>query len=55
MLEIKNGCGIATDLVYINVSKIFYPNGDGYNDTWEIKFSDIEEKLTVKYSIVMAN
>jgi len=28
--------------------KFFTPNGDGYNDTWKIKFSDIEAGLTVK-------
>ena len=45
----KNGCGIATDKVSLLMyPKYFTPNGDGYNDTWEIKFSDIEEKLTVQ-------
>lgn len=45
----KNGCGIATDKISLLMyPKYFTPNGDGYNDTWEIKFSDIEEKLTVQ-------
>ena len=45
----KNGCGTATDEVYLLMfPKFFTPNGDGYNDTWKIKFSDIEVGLTVK-------
>ncbi|MBC7845475.1 MAG: T9SS type B sorting domain-containing protein [Flavobacterium sp.] len=45
----KNGCGTAKDEVYLLMfPKFFTPNGDGYNDTWKIKFSDIEEGLTVK-------
>ena len=45
----KNGCGTATDEVYLLMfPKFFTPNGDGFNDTWKIKFSDIEEGLTVK-------
>ena len=45
----KNGCGTANDEVYLLMfPRFFTPNGDGYNDTWEIKFSDIEAGLTVK-------
>lgn len=34
----KNGCGIATlAAVVINYPKFFTPNGDGYNDYWNIK------------------
>jgi gliding motility-associated-like protein len=45
----KNGCGTATDEVYLLMyPKFFTPNGDGFNDTWKIKFSDIEVGLTVK-------
>jgi len=45
----KNGCGTATDEVYLLMfPKFFTPNGDGFNDTWKIKFSDIEAGLTVK-------
>jgi gliding motility-associated-like protein len=45
----KNGCGTATDAVYLLMfPRYFTPNGDGYNDTWKIKFSEIETGLTVK-------
>lgn len=45
----KNGCGTATDEVYLLMfPRFFTPNGDGFNDTWKIKFSDIEEGLIVK-------
>ncbi|PJJ10638.1 gliding motility-associated-like protein [Flavobacterium sp. 1] len=45
----KNGCGIASQEVYIlNYPKFFTPNGDGYNDTWAIRFSESEPKLMVK-------
>ncbi|MFV5685344.1 T9SS type B sorting domain-containing protein [Flavobacterium sp. GB2R13] len=45
----KNGCGTVTDEVYLLMyPKFFTPNGDGYNDTWKIKFSDFEAGLTIK-------
>lgn len=45
----KNGCGTVTDEVYLLMyPKFFTPNGDGYNDTWKIKFSDFEDSLTIK-------
>jgi gliding motility-associated-like protein len=45
----KNGCGTVTDEVYLLMyPKFFTPNGDGFNDTWKIKFSDVEEDLTLK-------
>jgi gliding motility-associated-like protein len=45
----KNGCGSASDEVYLLMyPKFFTPNGDGFNDTWNIKFSDYEAGLTVK-------
>ena len=46
----KNGCGTAPpyDVYLLMYPKFFTPNGDGFNDTWKIKFSDIEEGLTVK-------
>lgn len=34
----KNGCGITTKEFYLlQIPKYFTPNGDGYNDTWNIK------------------
>ncbi len=45
----KNGCGIVTDTVYLLMHpKFFTPNGDGYNDTWKIKFSDNENDIVIK-------
>ncbi|MBG6187327.1 T9SS type B sorting domain-containing protein [Flavobacterium sp. CAN_S2] len=45
----KNGCGTATDEVFLLMyPKYFTPNGDGFNDTWNIKFSDLETNLTIK-------
>lgn len=40
----KNGCGSVTDeVLVINYPKFFTPNGDGYNETWNIV--DLEEQL----------
>ena len=45
----KNGCGTATDEVYLLMyPKFFTPNNDGYNDTWKIKSSDTEKSFTIK-------
>lgn len=45
----KNGCGIVTDEVYLLMyPKFFTPNGDGFNDTWKIKFSDNENDIVIK-------
>lgn len=45
----KNGCGTATEEVYLLMyPKFFTPNGDGFNDTWKIKSSNIEDGLTIK-------
>jgi gliding motility-associated-like protein len=45
----KNGCGTAVEEVYLLMyPKFFTPNGDGSNDTWKIKSSDIEKEITLK-------
>jgi gliding motility-associated-like protein len=44
----ENGCGKASeDFVLLNYPKYFTPNGDGYNDTWHIRFSTFEPNLNV--------
>ena len=46
----KNGCGITTlEALVINYPKFFTPNGDGYNDTWNI--IDLKENQNAKISI----
>ncbi|PWA07409.1 DUF7948 domain-containing protein [Flavobacterium psychrotolerans] len=45
----KNGCGITKDEVYILLySNFFTPNGDGFNDYWNIKFSFSEPTMKIK-------
>lgn len=45
----KNGCGtVSSDLFLLMYPKFFTPNEDGYNDTWEIKFSEIEPNLSIE-------
>lgn len=40
----KNGCGSVTDeVMVVNYPKFFTPNGDGFNETWNIV--DLEEQL----------
>ncbi|TJY37428.1 T9SS type B sorting domain-containing protein [Pontimicrobium aquaticum] len=39
----KNGCGFASDTVTVmDYPKFFTPNGDGYNDTWNITGIDAQ-------------
>jgi len=46
----KNDCGLAsTEALIVNYPHFFTPNGDGYNDTWNIR--DLKEHLTSKISI----
>ncbi|WP_417942663.1 T9SS type B sorting domain-containing protein [Flavobacterium sp. RS13.1] len=45
----KNGCGVVNQQVFLlNYPKFFTPNGDGYNDTWKIKFSESEPTMNTK-------
>ena len=45
----KNGCGLTSEDVFLlTYPKFFTPNGDGFNDTWSIKFSNHEAGLDVK-------
>ncbi len=50
LVKDKNGCGTPPpyEVYLLMFPKFFTPNGDGYNDTWKIKFSDVEEGLTIK-------
>jgi gliding motility-associated-like protein len=43
----KKGCGITKeeDIFLLMYPKFFSPNGDGINDLWQIKFSEIEPKM----------
>jgi len=42
----KKGCGVKTEEVFLLMyPKYFTPNGDGFNDTWQIKYSNSEPKM----------
>ncbi|MGV9003651.1 choice-of-anchor L domain-containing protein [Flavobacterium sp.] len=46
----KNGCGITTlEALVVNYPKFFTPNGDGYNDTWNI--TDLKTNQDAKITI----
>lgn len=44
-----NGCEniLSKDIFLLHYPKFFTPNGDGYNDTWRIKYSEHEPNLKV--------
>lgn len=43
-----NGCGTIKDtFALLNYPNFFTPNGDGYNDTWNIKFASFEPNLSI--------
>lgn len=45
----KYNCGTVTSKVFLlNYPKYFTPNGDGFNDYWKIKFSEVEPNLSIK-------
>ena len=45
----KNGCGLSIPYVIyvLDYPRYFTPNGDGYNDVWEIKNLDLFPKATI--------
>lgn len=44
----KNGCGIVTKgAVVLTYPKFFTPNEDGYNDRWQINFSNFNPEMTI--------
>jgi len=43
-----NGCGtVSQDVALLNYPAFFTPNGDGFNDTWQIKHANLEPDLKV--------
>lgn len=56
----KNECGIVTKQIYLLIyPKYFTPNGDDYNEKWQIKFAASEPNLEVsifdKYGKLLAS
>ncbi|MBK8599776.1 MAG: T9SS type B sorting domain-containing protein [Flavobacterium sp.] len=44
----KNGCGnTTTQVLVVNYPKFFTPNGDGYNDTWNISALENQSKSVI--------
>lgn len=47
-IDDTQGCGfIEKEVVLLNYPKYFTPNGDGFNETWQIKFAALEPQMTV--------
>lgn len=41
----KNGCGTTQfEIAVIGYSKYFTPNGDGFNETWQLKGIDLNDR-----------
>ncbi len=56
----KNGCNLVTqDFTVFTISKFFTPNGDGFNDIWEIKeirdYPDASAKIFDRYGKLIIN
>jgi len=44
----ENGCGITNhDVVLLTYPKFFTPNGDGYNDYWQVQFANLEPNIKI--------
>jgi gliding motility-associated-like protein len=44
-----NGCPtLKVDTYFLNFPKFFTPNGDGFNDSWQIQFSNLEPKIITR-------
>ncbi len=44
-----HGCGtIDKEVIVLNYPKFFTPNGDGYNDKWQIKFAAFEPNMKIR-------
>lgn len=45
----KNGCGEISKIIYLlDYPKFFTPNGDGYNEYWQVNFSAKEPNMIIK-------
>jgi gliding motility-associated-like protein len=44
----ENGCGTTDhDVVLLTYPKFFTPNGDGYNDYWQVQFANFEPHIKI--------
>lgn len=51
-IEDRNGCGVAYQTVFVlGVPAYFTPNGDGYQDHWQVMGIDVNTNLTTKILI----